>query len=128
LTSSQKVASALFRAERALRNWQDDPDSPRADVDKMLAIIADLRAWVHGHVMDEIEHPESTRPFTIDRSLVIPEDILLREPIGADYNEDEDLDDQENAEEKREQKREQKGEQKGEQKREQKEENRREGS
>ena len=55
LTSSQRAANALRRAEKALRNWQDDSDSPRADVDKMLAIIADLRAWVQGHVIAEIE-------------------------------------------------------------------------
>jgi len=56
LTSSQKAASALRRAEKSLRNWQDDPDSPRADVDKMLTIIADLRSWVQGHVMADIEN------------------------------------------------------------------------
>lgn len=59
LTSSQKVASALRRAERAMRNWQDDPDSPRADVDRMLTIIGDLRAWVQGHVLADIEKIEA---------------------------------------------------------------------
>ena len=57
---SQQVASALRRVERALRNWQDDPDSPRADVDKMLAQVHDLRMWVQAHVLADIEqhHPE----------------------------------------------------------------------
>jgi hypothetical protein len=59
LTSSQKVASALRRAERAMRNWQDDPDSPRADVDRMLVIMSDLRQWVQGHVLSDIEKLES---------------------------------------------------------------------
>ncbi len=59
LTSSQKVASALRRAERAMRNWQDDPDSPRTDVDRMLAIMADLRQWVQGHVLADIERMET---------------------------------------------------------------------
>lgn len=56
LTASQKAASALRRAEIALRNWQDDPNSPRSDVDKMLAIVDDLRDWVQGHVLADIEH------------------------------------------------------------------------
>jgi hypothetical protein len=60
LTYSQKAASALQRAERALRNWQDDPDSPRADVDKMLAVVDDLRQWVQGHVNSDIEKVERT--------------------------------------------------------------------
>lgn len=55
LTASQKTANALRRAETALRNWQDDPNSPRGDVDKMLTIIADLRAWVQGHVLTDVE-------------------------------------------------------------------------
>ena len=55
LTSAQKAASALRRAEKALQNWQDDPESPRADVDKMLTIVNDLRAWVQGHVLADIE-------------------------------------------------------------------------
>ena len=55
LTHSQRAASALRRAERALRNWQDDPDSPRTDVDKMLSTIQDLRQWVQGHVLADIE-------------------------------------------------------------------------
>lgn len=58
LTPSQKAASALRRLERSLRNWQDDPDSPRQDVDKMLAIVEDLRAWVQGHVLADIERIE----------------------------------------------------------------------
>ena len=55
LTPSQRAASALRKAERALRNWQDDPDSPRTDVDRMLTIIQDLRQWVQGHVLADIE-------------------------------------------------------------------------
>ena len=58
LTNSQRVASALRRTEKALRSWQDDPDSPRHDVDKMLAVITDLRAWVQGHVLADIERAE----------------------------------------------------------------------
>ena len=57
-TSSQKAATALRRAERALRNWQDDVDSPRADVDHMLAIMNDLTQWVQGHVLSDIEKVE----------------------------------------------------------------------
>ena len=53
LTSSQKAVSALRRAERALRNWQDDVDSPRADVDRMLAIMSELTHWAQGHVLAE---------------------------------------------------------------------------
>lgn len=55
ITPSQRAASALRRAERALRNWQDDPDSPRTDVDKMLKIVEDLRVWVQGHVLHDVE-------------------------------------------------------------------------
>lgn len=55
MTPSQKAACALRRAEKALRNWQDDPDSPRGDVDRMLAIISDLRGWVQGHVIADVE-------------------------------------------------------------------------
>jgi hypothetical protein len=58
VTHSQKAASALRRAERALRNWQDDPDSPRTDVDRMLAIIDDLRKWVQAHVLADLERAE----------------------------------------------------------------------
>jgi len=58
-TSSQKAATALRRAERALRNWQDDVDSPRADVDRMLAIMNDLTQWVQGHVLADIEKVET---------------------------------------------------------------------
>lgn len=58
LTPSQRVALALRRAENALRNWQDDPDSPRKDVDKMLAAVRDLRLWVQGHVLADIERAE----------------------------------------------------------------------
>lgn len=58
LTPSQRVASALRRTEKALQSWQDDPDSPRHDVDKMLAVVTDLRAWVQGHVLADIERAE----------------------------------------------------------------------
>ena len=61
LTSSQRAAAALRRAEKALRNWQDDPDSPRSDVDKMLHIVADLRAWVQGYVLESLEPDPSNR-------------------------------------------------------------------
>ena len=60
LTPSQKAASALRRAERALRNWQDDPDSPRSDVNRMLAIVDDLRKWVQAHVLADIEKLEGS--------------------------------------------------------------------
>ncbi len=59
LTSSQKAATALRSAERALRNWQDDVDSPRADVDRMLAIMNDLAQWAQGHVLADIEKAET---------------------------------------------------------------------
>ena len=86
LTSSQRAANALRRAEKALRNWQDEPKSPRADVDKMLIIVADLRAWVQGHVIADIEHVDSTRPIMpLDRSNVIPHDLLIREPVDLPY-------------------------------------------
>jgi hypothetical protein len=58
VTPSQRTASALRRVEKILRNWQDDPDSPRKDVDKMLAVVADLRQWVQGHVLADIERVE----------------------------------------------------------------------
>ncbi|HZO90146.1 MAG TPA: hypothetical protein VFB38_17590 [Chthonomonadaceae bacterium] len=58
LSPAQRAASALRKAEKALRDWQDDPDSPRADVDKMLAIVGDLRQWVQGHVLADIERTE----------------------------------------------------------------------
>jgi hypothetical protein len=58
VSPSQKAAAALRRAERTLRNWQDDPDSPRKDVDRMLVIIDDLRKWVQGHVLSDIERAE----------------------------------------------------------------------
>lgn len=52
---SQKVAVLLKQTETELRNWQDDPDSPRSDVDTMLAMVEDLRTWVQGHVLYDIE-------------------------------------------------------------------------
>ncbi|HZP80352.1 MAG TPA: hypothetical protein VFB21_01820 [Chthonomonadaceae bacterium] len=58
LSPSQRVASSLRRVEKALRDWQDDPDSPRADVNKMLATVGDLRLWVQGHVLADIERVE----------------------------------------------------------------------
>ncbi len=56
ITSSQRVANALLSAENTLRDWQDDIDSPRSDVDKMLAVVSDLRAWVQGHVQHDLDH------------------------------------------------------------------------
>lgn len=58
LTPAQRVAHALRRAETQLRNWQDDPDSPRQDVDKMIVAVAELRQWVHGHIVAELEREE----------------------------------------------------------------------
>ena len=55
LTPAQRAANALRRTEKALRNWQDDPDSPRSDVNRMLEIVADLRAWVQGHILEDID-------------------------------------------------------------------------
>lgn len=55
LTPAQKAANALKRAERALRDWQDDPKSPRKDVDRMLAELAQLRAIVQAHLLEDIE-------------------------------------------------------------------------
>lgn len=52
---AHRAAAALRRAERALRNWQDDPDSPRRDVDNMISTIGEMRAWVHAHILQEIE-------------------------------------------------------------------------
>ena len=62
VSPSQKAASALRRAERALQNWQDDPASPRQDVDRMLAILNDLRGWVQGHVLSDIERFDTDFP------------------------------------------------------------------
>ena len=59
LTPGIHVAQALGTAERALQNWQDDPASPRTDVDKMLDIIRDLRHWVHGHVVADVDKPRN---------------------------------------------------------------------
>lgn len=58
LTPSQRAALALRRAEKALRNWQDEPDSPRKDVDRMLATMADLRLWVQAHVIADVDRAE----------------------------------------------------------------------
>ncbi len=60
LSPAQRAAGALRRAEKALRDWHDDPDGPHNDVDRMLAIIADLRLWVQGHVLADIERAERT--------------------------------------------------------------------
>ena len=48
----------MRQVERALRNWQDDFDSPRADVDRILSIMNDLSHWVQGHVQADIEKVE----------------------------------------------------------------------
>lgn len=58
LSPSQRAASALRRAEKALRDWQDEPDSPRKDVDRMLAEVNDLRLWVQGHVLADIDRAQ----------------------------------------------------------------------
>ncbi|MCX6381007.1 MAG: hypothetical protein NT023_16295 [Armatimonadetes bacterium] len=58
LTPAQRVSHALRRAETQLRNWQDDPDSPRQDVDKMIIVVAELRQWVSGHIVAELEREE----------------------------------------------------------------------
>ncbi|HLI47206.1 MAG TPA: hypothetical protein VKV18_00745 [Chthonomonas sp.] len=62
LTPAQKAANALKRAERALRDWQDDPASPRRDVDKMLAALAELRMLVQAHLLEEIEKRAASPP------------------------------------------------------------------
>jgi len=62
LTPAQKAANALKRAERALRDWQDDPASPRRDVDKMLAALAELRMLVQAHLLEEIEQRTANPP------------------------------------------------------------------
>lgn len=59
LTPAQQVARALKRVDKALHQWQDDPDSPRHDVDKMIAIVNDLRDWVQGHVLADLERAEA---------------------------------------------------------------------
>lgn len=51
----QKAATALRTAEKVLRNWQDDPNSPRSDVDKMIGIVTDLRQWVQAYVLQDLE-------------------------------------------------------------------------
>lgn len=61
MSASQEAATALRRVECALRNWQDDPDGPRSDVNRMLNIIGDLRTWVQGYVIDEIETIENDK-------------------------------------------------------------------
>lgn len=58
LTPSVRVARALNRVERTLRNWQDEPNCPRSDVNRMLEIVADLRGWVQAHVLEDIERVE----------------------------------------------------------------------
>ncbi len=59
LTPAQRAAHALRRAEIQLRNWQDDPESPRQDVDKMLAVLSELRQWVQAHVLADLEKAQS---------------------------------------------------------------------
>ncbi len=58
LTHSVRAARALRRLEKTLQNWQDDPESPRADVDRMLLIINDMRQWVQGHVLADLDKAE----------------------------------------------------------------------
>ncbi len=57
-TPAQRTASTLKRLETQLQNWQDDPNSPRSDVDKMLLIVGELRCWVQGHVLSDLERAE----------------------------------------------------------------------
>ena len=57
-TPAQRTASTLKRLETQLRNWQDDPNSPRSDVDKMLLVVDELRGWVQGHVLSDLERAE----------------------------------------------------------------------
>ncbi len=58
ITPAQRTASTLKRLETQLRNWQDDPQSPRGDVDKMLLVVSELRSWVQGHVLADLERAE----------------------------------------------------------------------
>jgi hypothetical protein len=58
ITPAQRTANALKRLETQLRNWQDDPNAPRSDVDKMLLIVGELRGWVQGHVLADLERAE----------------------------------------------------------------------
>ncbi len=58
LTPAQRAAHALRRAEAQLRNWQDDPESPRQDVDKMITVVNELRQWVNAHVVADLERAE----------------------------------------------------------------------
>ena len=58
ITPAQRTASTLKRLETQLRNWQDDPQSPRGDVDKMLLVVSELRGWVQGHVLADLERAE----------------------------------------------------------------------
>ncbi|MBC7526605.1 MAG: hypothetical protein H7308_03555 [Chthonomonadaceae bacterium] len=55
ISSSQKAAYALRRVEVVLRNWQDDPSSPRRDVDEMLNLVEKMRHLVQGHVLNDLE-------------------------------------------------------------------------
>lgn len=59
-TPAQRTASTLKRLETQLRNWQDDPNSPRGDVDKMLLVVNELRDWVQGHVLGDLERAEQS--------------------------------------------------------------------
>ncbi len=59
ISSSQKAAHALRRVENVLRNWQDDPSSPRKDVDEMLALVEKMRQVVQGHVYSDLEAAEN---------------------------------------------------------------------
>ncbi len=84
LTSSQKAASALRRAETALRNWQDDPDSPRSDVNELLRMIADMRALVQGHVLEDIERAhERSRSARSSASAAHAGETVIAEEVEA---------------------------------------------
>ena len=67
LTPAQKAANTLKRADEALRNWQEEPDRPHADVNDMLRDIARMRALVQAHIEAELERgrPPHSPPPTI---------------------------------------------------------------
>ena len=55
LSPALHAARALAITEQYLQDWQDDPSSPRADVDKMLFAVRDIRHWVRAHLVDEVD-------------------------------------------------------------------------
>lgn len=89
LTSSHKAAAALRRAETALRNWQDEPDSPRQDVDEMLRKIADIRALVQAHLLAEVDlardRAESARKASASATPQAEEIMVAEAPETYDH-------------------------------------------